>query len=162
LYFYRARYYDPVLKRFISEDPIGLDGGINSHAYVEGDPVSFVDPEGLAKAGRTVPIGNGATVRVERAHVDGTNTQTHAHVCQKGCKEIVVNKDGTQSHNSRGSVKDLHNRSKTYFKEVGFSILSFCSGAYSLTLESTAQLFADGDYSSCQVFLMLGGKREYD
>jgi RHS repeat-associated protein len=47
LYFYRARYYDPVLKRFISEDPIGLAGGINSHAYVEGDPVSYIDPEGL-------------------------------------------------------------------------------------------------------------------
>ena len=46
LYFYRARYYDPVLKRFISEDPIGLAGGINSHAYVEGDPVSLTDPKG--------------------------------------------------------------------------------------------------------------------
>jgi RHS repeat-associated protein len=27
LYYYRARYYDPVLKRFLSEDPIGLAGG---------------------------------------------------------------------------------------------------------------------------------------
>ena len=27
LYYYRARYYDPVLKRFVSEDPIGLMGG---------------------------------------------------------------------------------------------------------------------------------------
>lgn len=51
LYFYRARYYDPILKRFISEDPIGLAGGINSHAYVEGDPVSFTDPEGYARRG---------------------------------------------------------------------------------------------------------------
>ena len=46
LYYYRARYYDPVLKRFISEDPIGLAGGINKFAYVEGDPISLVDPEG--------------------------------------------------------------------------------------------------------------------
>jgi len=38
LYFYRARYYDPVLKRFVSEDPIGLMGGVNVNAYVRGDP----------------------------------------------------------------------------------------------------------------------------
>jgi RHS repeat-associated protein len=49
LYFYRARYYDPILKRFISEDPIGLAGGINSHAYVEGNPISYIDPDGLSK-----------------------------------------------------------------------------------------------------------------
>jgi RHS repeat-associated protein len=47
LLYYRARYYDPVLKRFISSDPIGLAGGMNMYAYVEGDPVRFSDPEGL-------------------------------------------------------------------------------------------------------------------
>jgi len=29
LYYYRARYYDPMDGRFISKDPIGFDGGIN-------------------------------------------------------------------------------------------------------------------------------------
>jgi len=36
LYFYRAKYYDPALKRFISEDPIAIVGGINLYAYVGG------------------------------------------------------------------------------------------------------------------------------
>ncbi|WP_148830104.1 RHS repeat domain-containing protein, partial [Xanthomonas sontii] len=48
LYYYRARYYQPNLARFISEDPIGLAGGINSYAYVAGSPVLQVDPLGLA------------------------------------------------------------------------------------------------------------------
>jgi RHS repeat-associated protein len=47
LYYYRARYYDPVLKRFVSEDPIGLGGGTNVYAYVRGNPVSYTDSEGL-------------------------------------------------------------------------------------------------------------------
>ena len=47
LYFYRARYYDPVLKRFITEDPIGLRGGTNVYAYVNGAPTFATDPSGL-------------------------------------------------------------------------------------------------------------------
>jgi RHS repeat-associated protein len=47
LMFYRARYYDPVMKRFISSDPIGLAGGMNSYSYVGGNPSSMIDPSGL-------------------------------------------------------------------------------------------------------------------
>src|SRR5262249_53430004 len=46
LYFYRARYYDPVLKQFSSQDPAGIDAGINLRSYVDGNPVSFTDPSG--------------------------------------------------------------------------------------------------------------------
>lgn len=48
LLFYRARYYDPVLKRFIGEDPIGLAGGPNVYAYVDGNPINLIDPTGNA------------------------------------------------------------------------------------------------------------------
>ena len=47
LYYYRARYYDPRLKRFISEDPIGLLGGIDVFAYVGGGPIMRKDSFGL-------------------------------------------------------------------------------------------------------------------
>lgn len=47
LYFMRARYYDPAVGRFISEDPIGIGGGMNLYAYAGSDPVNGRDPFGL-------------------------------------------------------------------------------------------------------------------
>ena len=48
LYFYRNRYYSPLLGRFISEDPLGFAGsGPNVYAYAVNDPIDFADPFGL-------------------------------------------------------------------------------------------------------------------
>jgi RHS repeat-associated protein len=47
LYYYRARYYNPTLGRFVSEDPLRFGGGdINLYAYVRNAPMSFSDPGG--------------------------------------------------------------------------------------------------------------------
>ena len=49
LYYYRARYYSPTLRRFISEDPLGFAGGdINLYAYALSSPTNFTDPLGLS------------------------------------------------------------------------------------------------------------------
>jgi RHS repeat-associated protein len=45
LYFYRARYFDPNSGRFLSEDPAEDD--LNLYAYVQNNPLNFVDPLGL-------------------------------------------------------------------------------------------------------------------
>ncbi|MEU5545757.1 RHS repeat-associated core domain-containing protein [Streptomyces sioyaensis] len=42
------RYYDPATGRYISSDPLGLNGGTNPHAYVP-NPLFWIDPLGLAK-----------------------------------------------------------------------------------------------------------------
>ncbi|HEY2499110.1 MAG TPA: RHS repeat-associated core domain-containing protein [Candidatus Angelobacter sp.] len=70
LYFYRARYYSPALQRFISEDPIGVKGGINLYAYADNNPVTLRDPNGknpLAIAGCLIGAGAGAFAYHEMA-----------------------------------------------------------------------------------------------
>jgi RHS repeat-associated protein len=47
LKYYRARYYQPLRQRFISEDPIGLHGGPNLYAYVVNRPTWGIDPLGF-------------------------------------------------------------------------------------------------------------------
>lgn len=48
LYYFRARYYDPQVGRFLSEDPLGYSGGDpNFYGYVGNDPLNRTDPNGL-------------------------------------------------------------------------------------------------------------------
>ena len=47
LYYYRARYYSPMMGQFISEDPLRFGAGQNNfYAYVGGGPIDYRDPTG--------------------------------------------------------------------------------------------------------------------
>ncbi|MCF7855314.1 MAG: hypothetical protein K9N51_10995 [Candidatus Pacebacteria bacterium] len=47
LYNFRARWYDPTTGRWLSNDPIGISGGLNQYVAFDNNPVNFVDPLGL-------------------------------------------------------------------------------------------------------------------
>jgi RHS repeat-associated protein len=49
LYYYRARYYDPRLGRFLQSDPVGYAEHPNLYTYCANNPVNFIDPFGLSK-----------------------------------------------------------------------------------------------------------------
>ena len=51
MYFFRARFMDPRLGRFISQDPLGVvASGLNLQAYAGNNPVGYTDPLGLEKS----------------------------------------------------------------------------------------------------------------
>lgn len=67
LVYYRARYYDPRIGRFISRDPAGMPDGVNRYAYVGNDPVNATDPSGEIinnVAGGFLNAGVGAAINI--------------------------------------------------------------------------------------------------
>jgi len=72
LHYNYFRYYNPQTGRYITPDPIGLEGGINLFAYVGGNPVNWVDPLGLHGPGYIPPSGH-SCVSTGTCHYMGSN-----------------------------------------------------------------------------------------
>ncbi|MCE9917269.1 RHS repeat-associated core domain-containing protein, partial [Obesumbacterium proteus] len=55
LHYNRHRYYDPTIGRYITQDPIGLDGGWNLYGYPL-NPLQFIDPLGLTQTAQSYVV----------------------------------------------------------------------------------------------------------
>jgi RHS repeat-associated protein len=56
--YYRARYYDPQIGRFVKEDPVGFAAGENFYVYALGSPTNWIDPKGLDVTVKLYPATN--------------------------------------------------------------------------------------------------------
>ena len=83
LHYNLHRYYDPHSGQYLSPDPIGLAGGLRTHAYVH-DPLQWVDPWGLAGCSSRDSITRGSSGEIlsVKGRIEpndlGTGTQTNA------------------------------------------------------------------------------------
>jgi len=94
---YRARWYDPYQGRFVSEDPIGFDGGdVNFYSYVDSNPISEWDPSGLQ--GRAAPNGRGNykpdfPTRCDRSQDCATIARNMAAIAQRIASAQVIDEE---------------------------------------------------------------------
>lgn len=83
LHYNRHRYYSPDQGRFITQDPIGLAGGLNSYRYVP-NPVSWIDPLGL-QCSECFSLSHAEKASLERyAAIEGPKRAAHEKLAGKG------------------------------------------------------------------------------
>jgi RHS repeat-associated protein len=87
LYYYGFRYYMPWRQRWLSADPGGTHDGLNLYAMVSGNPVGYVDLQGLAKTTVTRPERFKATMSgVVRGAIKGAVGNRAKYVAKLGLK----------------------------------------------------------------------------
>ncbi|NUU69037.1 RHS domain-containing protein [Enterobacteriaceae bacterium BIT-l23] len=77
LHYNLFRYYDPGVGRFTTQDPIGLNGGLNLYQYAP-NPLGWVDPLGLAACNTGSKAINPKDIRFSQSSVNGAAELTHS------------------------------------------------------------------------------------
>jgi uncharacterized protein RhaS with RHS repeats len=90
LYYYRSRFYDPQMGRFISEDALAFGGGINFYAYVLDSPVNFADPFGTQPCNKQKLIeAQDAAMNNPDFQADPSGYPTHCNAATQSIMEAM-------------------------------------------------------------------------
>ena len=124
VYYYRARYYNTYLQRFLSQDPIEFSSGFNLYAYALNQPTALRDPLGLWVAGAGLNFGvglagAGASATSEIVWDGKGNVGTATTTCVGGTAAVAAGGGGLAvSFNPQAStIFDLQGASA----ETGFA-----------------------------------------
>ncbi|MHC5178869.1 RHS repeat-associated core domain-containing protein, partial [Serratia rhizosphaerae] len=77
LHYNLFRYYEPEVGRFTTQDPIGLQGGLNLYQYAP-NPYGWVDPLGLAVCNAGSKEVDPRDIRFSQSSVNGAAELTHS------------------------------------------------------------------------------------
>ncbi|KYF86005.1 hypothetical protein BE18_11900 [Sorangium cellulosum] len=134
------RYYDPAIGRYISPDPIEIEGGLNPFRYALNRPTSLVDPEGLIYS--RIVDRSGRVLYDGRNPGEGGNVSPPEHISDKPCAEaqaltqmssdiraqIMAEQKRTPSEkrlNPKQVDQEVNARIKKTFQEQELSIETF-------------------------------------
>jgi RHS repeat-associated protein len=104
-YYYRARYYDPTMGRFVSEDPVRFNSGPGFYTYVRNSPILYFDPSGLQGVSL---IPKEKSPVVNRAVCDGSDGMTPRLVrAPDEAKQIQCGSKDCVSEHEESHIADI-------------------------------------------------------
>jgi hypothetical protein len=104
----QARYYDPVIGRFYSNDPVGFTGDIttfNRYSYVGNNPYAYTDPDGESRKRnqmRGAAVGYAVASAAEAFFDEGTPAHNKAVQMKKIYAKLMSGKTGKVHNNTKG------------------------------------------------------------
>jgi RHS repeat-associated protein len=130
LHYNYFRYYDPETGRYITSDPIGLNGGLNMYGYVGVNPLRWIDPLGLSPylVGRPLQGGIGSYAGhlynvTDAAYIGDPNASVYSYgrsnASKRHGRNTIQGLTGIVDENTTGLSSNTHAADIQHWKSLG-------------------------------------------